>query len=57
LLELRSDVGLLAEEYDPGTGRQLGNMPQAFSHVGLVTSARHIDRALEGGCRSSLRKS
>ncbi|MEU8704717.1 glycoside hydrolase family 15 protein [Streptomyces sp. NPDC048565] len=39
LLELRNDVGLLAEEYDPVAGRQLGNYPQAFSHVGLVNSA------------------
>ncbi|MDP9444222.1 MAG: glycoside hydrolase family 15 protein [Actinomycetota bacterium] len=39
LLALRNDVGLLAEEYDPATGRQLGNFPQAFSHIGLVNSA------------------
>jgi len=39
LLALRNDVGLLAEEYDPATGRQLGNMPQAYSHLALVTTA------------------
>jgi len=39
LLGLRNDVGLLAEEYDPRQKRQLGNFPQAFSHVGLVNSA------------------
>ncbi|MEU8761643.1 glycoside hydrolase family 15 protein [Streptomyces sp. NPDC048659] len=39
LLGLCSDVGLLAEEYDPGAGRQLGNFPQAFSHIGLVGTA------------------
>ncbi|WP_172387517.1 glycoside hydrolase family 15 protein [Streptomyces sp. MNP-20] len=39
LLELGNDVGLLAEEYDAAQGRQLGNFPQAFSHVGLVTTA------------------
>ncbi|OKK17478.1 glucoamylase [Streptomyces sp. CB00455] len=39
LLEVRNDVGLLAEEYDPVAGRQLGNFPQAFSHVGLVNTA------------------
>ncbi|WP_328297086.1 glycoside hydrolase family 15 protein [Streptomyces sp. NBC_00435] len=39
LLSVRNDVGLLAEEYDPVAGRQLGNFPQAFSHVGLVNSA------------------
>ncbi|MFE2159494.1 glycoside hydrolase family 15 protein [Streptomyces lydicus] len=39
LLELRNDVGLLSEEYDPVAGRQLGNFPQAFSHIGLVGTA------------------
>jgi GH15 family glucan-1,4-alpha-glucosidase len=42
LLDLRNDVGMLAEEYDPATGRQLGNTPQAFSLVGLVNTARHL---------------
>jgi GH15 family glucan-1,4-alpha-glucosidase len=39
LLSLRNDVGLLAEEYDPMTQRQLGNFPQAFSHLALVGTA------------------
>jgi GH15 family glucan-1,4-alpha-glucosidase len=39
LLDLRNDVGLLAEEYDVAARRQVGNVPQAFSHVGLVASA------------------
>ncbi|WP_329247060.1 glycoside hydrolase family 15 protein [Streptomyces sp. NBC_01478] len=39
LVGLANDVGLLAEEYDPVAGRQLGNFPQAFSHIGLVNSA------------------
>jgi len=39
LLAVRNDVGLLAEEYDPATGRQLGNFPQAFSHLGLTNTA------------------
>ncbi|QDY76129.1 glycoside hydrolase family 15 protein [Streptomyces qinzhouensis] len=39
LLTLRNDVGLLAEEYDPVGRRQLGNFPQAFSHIALVTTA------------------
>jgi GH15 family glucan-1,4-alpha-glucosidase len=42
LLELRNDVGLLAEEYDPILRRQLGNFPQAFSHVGLINSAHNL---------------
>jgi GH15 family glucan-1,4-alpha-glucosidase len=44
LLTLRNDVGLLAEEYDPRTGRQLGNFPQAFSHVALVNAAYTLTR-------------
>ncbi len=39
LLDLRNDLGLLSEEYDPGAKRLLGNFPQAFSHVSLVNSA------------------
>lgn len=39
LLALRTDLGLLAEEYDHATGRQLGNFPQAYSHIGVIGSA------------------
>jgi GH15 family glucan-1,4-alpha-glucosidase len=39
LLSLRNDVGLLAEEYDTGSGRQAGNFPQALSHIALINSA------------------
>ena len=42
LLDLRNDVGLLAEEWDPRLQRQVGNTPQAFSHVPLVNSARTL---------------
>jgi GH15 family glucan-1,4-alpha-glucosidase len=45
LLSVRNDVGLLSEEYDPVSGRQLGNTPQAFSLLGLVTSARLLSGA------------
>ena len=42
LLSLRNDLGLLAEEYDPVAGRQLGNFPQAFSHLALADTARNL---------------
>jgi GH15 family glucan-1,4-alpha-glucosidase len=42
LLALRNDVGLLSEEYDHGAHRQLGNFPQALSHVMLINSARNL---------------
>jgi GH15 family glucan-1,4-alpha-glucosidase len=45
LLALGNDLGLFAEEIDPSTGHQLGNYPQAFSHVGLVNAAWRLDRA------------
>lgn len=51
LLTLRNDVGLLAEEYDIVGHRQLGNFPQAFSHIGLVGTAMALagEDTLEGG--------
>jgi GH15 family glucan-1,4-alpha-glucosidase len=48
LLAIRNDVGLLAEEYNVKLDRQLGNFPQAFSHVGLVNSANNLAPAREG---------
>ncbi len=47
LLAVRNDVGLLSEEFDPKEGRQLGNFPQAFSHLALVNSAHNLSATLE----------
>jgi len=44
LLAHCNDVGLLAEEFDPATGRMLGNFPQAYSHVGLINCALSLTR-------------
>jgi GH15 family glucan-1,4-alpha-glucosidase len=62
LLELRNDVGLLSEEYDPVLKRQVGNFPQAFSHVSLVNTAFRLSGldmapemgAIEGGHRATV---
>lgn len=46
LLAIRNDVGLLSEEYDPHTRRLLGNFPQAFSHIGIINTARNLTERL-----------
>jgi GH15 family glucan-1,4-alpha-glucosidase len=51
LLALRSDVGLLSEEYDPRYGRQVGNTPQAFSHMPLILSALNLESHSGHHCR------
>ena len=45
LLDVRNHLGLLAEEYDPQLRRQVGNFPQAFSHLALIATAHAIDVA------------
>jgi len=45
LLEVRNDVGLLSEEFDPNARRLVGNFPQAFSHVALINTAQNLSRA------------
>jgi GH15 family glucan-1,4-alpha-glucosidase len=49
LLARCNDVGLLAEEFDPLTGRMLGNFPQAYSHVGLINCALNLSRQMGPG--------
>lgn len=49
LLSLRNDVGLLSEEWDPRTRRQLGNTPQAFSHFPLIHSALQLEHGSTHG--------
>ncbi len=51
LLEVCNDVGLLSEEYDAGARRQLGNFPQALSHVSLINTAHNLGLA-EGPAKS-----
>jgi GH15 family glucan-1,4-alpha-glucosidase len=51
LLALRNDLGLLSEEYDPRYGRQVGNTPQAFSHVPLIQAALNLEGHALDHCR------
>ena len=48
MLSVRNDVGLLSEEYDTVRGRLVGNFPQAFSHVSLISTARNLSRGEVG---------
>ncbi len=57
VLSHANDLGLMAEEIDPRTGEQLGNFPQAFSHVGIISAALAIEAAEkheDGWIRGSL---
>lgn len=48
LLSLRNELGLLSEEYDPHAKRLVGNFPQAFSHIALISSARNLSKTETG---------
>ena len=49
LLGLRNHLGLYAEEYDPKLGRQIGNFPQAFTHLAFISTAHVIENIRLGG--------
>jgi GH15 family glucan-1,4-alpha-glucosidase len=45
VVAIANDLGLLAEEFDPGAGRQTGNFPQALTHIALINTAHNISDA------------
>jgi GH15 family glucan-1,4-alpha-glucosidase len=53
LLSLANDLGLLAEEYDPVAKRQIGNFPQAFTHVALINTALNLTRSANPAAKRS----
>src|SRR5690242_16852071 len=48
VLSFQNDVGLYSEDIDPDTGEQLGNFPQAFTHISLINTAARLEAAREG---------
>src|SRR5258708_5784895 len=45
VVAVANDLGLLAEEFDPGVGRQTGNFPQALTHIALINTAHNLSAA------------
>ena len=45
VVAVANDLGLLAEEYDTGAGRQTGNFPQALTHIALINTAQNLSHA------------
>jgi GH15 family glucan-1,4-alpha-glucosidase len=54
VLDIRNDVGLLSEQWDPERRRQLGNTPQAFSHIALVDTAFTLMKVLDSPSGASV---
>jgi len=55
LLSFQSELGLFSEEIDPLTGAQLGNFPQALTHVALISAIRHLEGGPRPGALQALR--
>ncbi len=54
---IANELGLLAEEYDPGAGRQTGNFPQALTHIALINTAHNISAAKTAGEKPAVQRS
>ena len=52
-----NDLGLLAEEYDSGTGRQTGNFPQALTHIALINTAHNLSEARHANDKPAMQRS
>jgi len=57
VVALANDLGLIAEEYDPGARRQTGNFPQALTHIALINTAQNLSRAKHAGERPAMQRS
>jgi GH15 family glucan-1,4-alpha-glucosidase len=54
---IANDLGLLAEEFDPGTGRQTGNFPQALTHIALINTAHNLSEAKHANDKPAMQRS
>jgi GH15 family glucan-1,4-alpha-glucosidase len=57
VVTVANDLGLLAEEYDSGAGRQTGNFPQALTHIALINTAHNLDEAGKASAKPAMQRS
>ena len=57
VVAVANDLGLLAEEYDSGAGRQTGNFPQALTHIALINTAHNLSEAMHAKDKPAMQRS
>jgi GH15 family glucan-1,4-alpha-glucosidase len=57
VVALANDLGLLAEEFDSGAGRQTGNFPQALTHIALINTAHNLDVVRKASAKPAMQRS
>jgi GH15 family glucan-1,4-alpha-glucosidase len=57
VVAVANDLGLLAEEYDSGAGRQTGNFPQALTHIALINTAHNLSDARKSADKPAVQRS
>ncbi len=57
VIAVANDLGLLAEEYDSGAGRQTGNFPQALTHIALINTAHNLSEARHANDKPAMQRS